>query len=115
MPLIVRGKSYVLPEENDTQAPTGEEIIAIEDAFDLDGLTLLATLSSPEASKIRGYTRVKALYALAWITMTRAGDVLSVQDVLKEYGIDELEFQVEESGADTKKEAASSEAEPKTE
>lgn len=84
-------KSYVMPKENGTSAPTGKEIIEIENYFSgLDGLTLLGTLSVEEGKERPGYTKVKALYALAWICMIRAGEIVSLGDVLETYGIDQI-------------------------
>ena len=90
MPLIIRDKSYPLPKENGSSAPTGREIIEVENHFGLDGLTLLGALSTEEGKERPGYSKVKALYALAWICMVRAGEVVSIADVLDEYGIDEI-------------------------
>jgi hypothetical protein len=90
MPLVIREKSYDIPKENGSPAPTGREIIEIENAFNLDGLTLLGTLANDEPSKLQGYSKVKALYAVAWISMSRAGETLSIDDVLNEYAIDEI-------------------------
>jgi len=96
MPLIVRGESFNLPGENDTQNVTGREIIAIEDAFGLDGLTLLGILGEDETDPMHkphpnpAYSKIKALYALTWVCMTRAGKILSLDDVLNNYGIDEI-------------------------
>jgi hypothetical protein len=91
MPLILRGKSYPMPKEGDSAAPTGREIVAIEDHFGLDGLTLISQLA-PDAKQIPGYSKVKALYALVWIAMTRAGEIVSIDDILNEYGVDEIEI-----------------------
>jgi hypothetical protein len=90
MPLIIRDKSYPLPKENGSLSPTGREIIEIENHFGLDGLTLLQALSTEEGKERPGYSKVKALYALAWICMVRAGEVVSISDILDEYGIDEI-------------------------
>lgn len=96
MTLSVRGETFVLPGENNTQNVTGREIIEIEDAFGLDGLTLLELLGVDENDpKYKPhpnpkYTKVKALYAVTWVAMSRAGKVLSIDDVLNTYGIDEI-------------------------
>jgi hypothetical protein len=90
MPLIIKGESYILPTEDNTQGPTGREIIEIEDAFGLDGLTLLGILGEDEAHPNPAYSKIKALYALAWICLTRAGKVVSIDDVLNTYSIDEI-------------------------
>lgn len=97
MPFIIRDKTYPLPKEDNQPAPTGSEIIAIEEHFDLDGLTLLTILGDQEPSHLKGYSKTKALYALAWICMTRGGEVLSIQNVLDDYSVDE--FTVEEQPA----------------
>lgn len=91
MPLIIKGESYILPTEDKTQGPTGREVIEIEDHFGLDGLTLLGVLGEDEAHPNPAYSKVKALYALAWICLTRAGKVMSISDVLDTYSIDEIE------------------------
>lgn len=98
-----------MPGEGNSPQPSGREIIAIEETFGLDGLKLLSTLADTEPSQIKGYTKVKAIFAMAWISMTRGGEVLSLDDVLNDYAIDEFEM-VEES-EESKKEPASSEAE----
>ena len=90
MPLKIRDKSYTLPKENGTPAPTGREIIEIENYFQLDGMTLLSSLSLEEGKERPGYTKAKAVYALAWICISRAGEVASIDDVLRDYGIDEI-------------------------
>lgn len=90
MPIIVRDKSYPMPKENGSPAPTGKEIIEIENYFQLDGLGLLQTLSTETGNERPGYTKVKAIYALAWICMSRAGEIVSIADVLDGYGIDEI-------------------------
>jgi hypothetical protein len=88
--LIVRGKSYPSPNEGDQPGLLGKELMAIEDAFGIDALTLFGTLESDKPSTLPGYTKAKAFYALAWICMTRAGEIVSIQDVLNEYSIDEF-------------------------
>jgi hypothetical protein len=90
MPLQIRGESFALPTENGTQAPTGREIIAIEESFGLDGLTLLSVLGEDKPNSNPAYSKVKALYALAWICMTRGGKVLSIDDILNTYSINEI-------------------------
>lgn len=107
MPLKIRGKIYTIPKEGNEPGPTGREIIEIEDHFELDGLKLLEILGESEPSKLPRYSRAKAYYAMAWICMSRAGEILSIADVLNEYSIDEFEA-VEED--EPKKEGASEEA-----
>lgn len=97
MPFNIRGTVYALPGEANAPSLTGREILAIEDHFGLDGLTLMQALS-PDFKPLPGYTRTKALYALGWVAMTRAGEILSIDDVLNDYGIDEL-TNVEDAGA----------------
>ena len=103
MPFIIRTKTYPLPKENNQPAPTGSEIIAIEEHFDLDGLTLLTILGDDKPSNLKGYSKTKALYALAWICMTRGGEVVSIQNVLDDYSVDE--FTVEQEPAKKKQTA----------
>jgi len=112
MALTVRGKSYPSPNEGDQPGLLGKELMAIEDAFGIDALTLFGTLESDKPSTLPGYTKAKAFYALAWICMTRAGEILSIQDVLDEYSIDEFS----EEEVEVKKEpTVSSEAVPEQE
>lgn len=106
MALEIRGKVYPLPKENNQPGPTGKEILEIEKYFDLDGLTLLSTLS-PDAKSIPGYTKTKAFYALAWIAMTRGGEILSIDDILNDIPIDEITFEADQL---PKEEAVTSEA-----
>jgi hypothetical protein len=107
MALTVRGKSYPTPNEGDQPGLLGKELMAIEDAFGIDALTLFGTLESDKPSTLPGYTKAKAFYALAWVCMTRAGEILSIQDVLDGYSIDEFT----EQEAEVKKEqTVSSEA-----
>lgn len=95
MPLIIKDKSYLLPSEGSEKAPTGKEIVEIETYFNLDGLILLTALSQDKPPV--GYTKTKGMYALAWIALTRAGEVVSIDDVLKDYGLDEFDFVEEEA------------------
>lgn len=94
MPLIVKGKSYLLPSEGSEKAPTGREIVEIESHFNLDGLILLTALSQDKPPV--GYTKTKGMYALAWIALTRGGEVVSLEDVLNDYALDDFDFQEEE-------------------
>jgi hypothetical protein len=97
MPLNIRGESFLLPTENNTPGPTGREVITIEETFGLDGLTLLGTLADGDKLYPNpAYSKVKALYALAWICMTRAGKILSIDDVLNTYSIDEISAGVDD-------------------
>lgn len=91
MPLLIKGESFDLPTENNSQGPTGSEIIEIEDHFGLDGLILLGVLGDEEPHANPAYSKIKALYALAWICLTRAGKIVSISDVLNNYSIDEIE------------------------
>ena len=83
MPFIIKGTAYTLPEEAGSKGITGKELLAIEDYFGLDGLTLLSVFSGRELPA--SYTQAKALYALAWISLTRAGEIVSLDDVLEDY------------------------------
>lgn len=89
MPLNLRGKTYIIPNEGNQPSPSGAEIIEIEDYFGLDGLRLLSSLQ-PSAVEIKGYTKTKALYAIAWIALRRAGEVLSLEDILNDYNVEEI-------------------------
>ena len=113
MPLQIRGKIYAIPKEGNEPGPTGRELIEIEDHFELDGLKLMEVLSLDGPSGIPGYSRAKAYYAMAWICMTRKGEILSIADVLNEYSIDEFEAILEDE--EGKKEVASVEAVPANE
>lgn len=90
MPIKLNDKTYPLPGEKGSSGFTGAEIIGIEDHFNLDGLTLISALSSTTPSA-KGYTRVKALYAVAWVVMCRAGEICSINDVLNDLSIDQIE------------------------
>lgn len=109
MPLNIRGTLYTIPKEGNEPGPTGREIIEIEEHFDLDGLRLLEVLGDSEPSKLPRYSRAKAIYAMAWICMSRAGEILSISDLLNEYSIDEFAA-AEEDEDESKKELASEEA-----
>jgi hypothetical protein len=110
MPLNIRGTVYPAPNEDDQPGVLGKELVEIEDHFGLDALTLLGTLEDAKPSAFPGYTKSKALYAFAWICLTRGGVIVSIQDVLNDYSIDEL---IEVGIDDIKKEAIKSlEAEP---
>ena len=112
MALNIRGKSYPTPNEGDQPGLLGKELMAIEDAFGLDALTLFATLDSSKPSALAGYTKTKAFYALAWVCMVRAGEILSIQDVLNDYSIDDF---MEEEIEVKKEQTALSEAVPEQE
>ena len=88
MALIIKGKSYPMPGQDGQQNLTGDEIIAIEDHFGLDGLDLMAVFNGAKAPK--GYTKAKALWAVAWVGMSRAGEVVSIADVLRDVAVDEI-------------------------
>jgi len=90
MALVLRGENYPMPGEDNQPGPTGREIIQIEDGFGLDGLTLLSILGEDEPHPNPKYSKVKALYALTWICLTRAGKILSIDDVLNTYSIEEI-------------------------
>lgn len=102
MPISVRGKVYPAPGEGDQPGMLGKELTAIEDHFGLDAMTLIGTLSDEKPSPYPGYTKAKAMFAFAWICLTRGGEILSIQDVLDEYAIDDI---VDMGFDDIKKEA----------
>lgn len=104
MPFQIRGKIYHAPNEADQPGLLGKELIQIEDFFGLDALTLLSSLEADKPSTLKGYTRTKALYAFMWICLTRAGEIVSIQDVLDGYSVDEFT----EHEADEKKEVMNS-------
>ena len=89
MPISISGKSYVAPGENGTPQLVGDELMAIEDHFGLDGLRLFAALENPDKAP-KGYTIAKALYSLAWVCRTRAGEVVSIADVLTDTAAGEI-------------------------
>lgn len=99
MPVVIKGKKYTLPNDGTEQGPTGAELVEIEDYFNLDGLILISSLAQENPPK--GYTRTKAIFAMAWIALTRAGEIVSITDVLKDYSIDD--FDMYEEDEDTKK------------
>ena len=88
MPLNIRGTEYLIPGENDTPRPTGREIIEIEEFFGLDGITLLGSLFT--ANPPVGYTKIKALLAMAWIAMNRTDNKIGLAELADEYGFDEI-------------------------
>lgn len=94
MPLNVKGKTYPMPGEDGQQGLTGSEVIAIEDHFGLDGMTLLSAAFG-NGTAPAGYTKVKGLYAIAWVAMSRAGEVLSLDDVLNDFAIEDFDFEDE--------------------
>jgi hypothetical protein len=98
MPLVIKDKSYAMPNESGQKGPTGKEIIELENYFQLDGLLILTSLASDNPPV--GYTKIKGMYSLAWICLTRAGEVVSLEDVLNDYSLDDFDFQEE---AETKK------------
>jgi hypothetical protein len=88
MPLLIKGKEYPLPTENGSSNLTGKELIEIENQFQLDGLELMKVFS--QGKEKPGYTQVKALFAIAWVCLTRAGEILSINDVLNDYAVDDF-------------------------
>ena len=90
MALQIRGTNYVIPGENGSAGPTGREIIEIELAFGLDGLELLGVLASDKPHPNAAYSKTKAMYAVAWICKTRAGEIVSIDDVLNQFSINEF-------------------------
>jgi hypothetical protein len=96
MPLNIKGKNYPMPKEGNQPGPTGREMIEIENYFGLDALVLLSSLST-DAKPIQGYSKTKAFYALAWIAMTRGGEVVSIEDLLNDLAIDDIVFEEDDS------------------
>lgn len=94
MPLIIKGTTYAVPGEAGEGNLTGKEIMAIEDHFGLDGLRLMSCLSGNAPGK--GYTQAKALWALAWVAMTRGGEVVSIDDVLNDLSLDDITVEDED-------------------
>lgn len=93
MPLKIKDKLYPIPSENGEPGFTGREIIEIEDYFGLDGLMLISALSDQGEPRTKGYTKAKALFALAWVCMVRGGEVVSLDDVLNDYAPDDFDFE----------------------
>lgn len=89
MAINIKGKDYVAPGEKGTPQLTGDELMAIEDHFELDGLRLFAALENPDKA-LKGYTLAKALYSLAWVCRVRAGEIVSIADVLKDTSAGEI-------------------------
>ena len=90
MPLTIKGKEYPLPRENGSSGLTGKELIEIENQFQVDGLELIRLFSDNKGKERPGYTQTKALYAIAWVCLTRGGEVVSIADVLEDYAIDDF-------------------------
>lgn len=95
MPISIKGKKYVAPGENGTPQLLGEELMAIEDHFEVDGLRLFNALENPDKAP-KGYTLAKALYSLAWVCRTRSGEVVSIADVLKDTAAGDIAFEGED-------------------
>jgi integrase len=93
MPLKVRDNLYPIPSEGSEPGFTGREIVAIEDYFGLDGLMLISALSDQGEPRVKGYTKAKALFALAWVCMVRGGEVVSLDDLLNDYSPDDFDFE----------------------
>lgn len=93
MPIKVQDKTYPLAGQGDEPSVTGAEIIAIEDHFGVDGLVLIASLADDKPR--RGYSQTKAMYALAWVGMTRGGETVSIDDVLQ-IPLDQIEFSIDD-------------------
>lgn len=97
MPLIARGTSYAMPKEDGRTGPTGSEIDTIETHFGVDYYELMSMLTpvedgeQPPAAR-PGYTRNRALFALAWMAMHRADPSLTITAVMDEYATDEFDI-----------------------
>lgn len=117
MPLEIKGKVYAAPNEGDQPGITGREIIEIEDYFGLDGLTLIRVLAEDGVPRQKGYTRAKALFALAWVCMARGGEIVSLEDVLNDLSLGDISIVDDEEDNDSGKgeEANSLEAAIETE
>lgn len=101
MLLRIKDKTYPLPGDNGQQGVTGAELVAIEDHFKgLDGMELLTSAFTGGAAAT-GYTRVKGLYALAWVAMSRGGEIVSLADVLNDYAVEDLQFEDEPENPST--------------
>lgn len=96
MPLKIGDKEYVMPGENGTPRITGEETIAIEDEFGIDAILLFLVLQNPDKAP-KGYTISKALLALAWVCRSRAGEIVSLADVIKDTAPGDIEIDSEEN------------------
>jgi len=93
MPLQIKDEVFAIPGEGSEPNVSGREINNIEDALGLDGLSLLGLLASEDALHPNPkYTRSKAIYAVAWICLVRAGKVLSFDNVLDSYTIGDFKF-----------------------
>jgi len=93
MPLQIKDEVFAIPGEGSEPNVSGREITNIEDALGLDGLSLLGLLASEDALHPNPkYTRSKAIYAVAWICLTRAGKIVSFDNVLDSYTIADFKF-----------------------
>lgn len=97
MPFIARGTSYPLPKEDGRTGPTGSEIDTIETHFGVDYYELMSVLQPLEEGATPpptrpGYSRNRALFALAWLAMHRANPALSITDIMDEYATDEFDI-----------------------
>lgn len=101
MPLKIGDKEYVMPGENGTPRINGEETIAIEEEFGLDATRLWMVFVDPMKAQ-KPYTIAKATLALAWVCRVRAGEVVSIADVLKDTAPGDIDIIEEE---DPKEEA----------
>lgn len=89
MPLNINGTIYPMPNEGTEPGPNGTELVAIEDHWGLDALTLITALD-PDAKVPAGYTKTKALYSLVWIAKKRAGEIVSISDVLNDIALEQI-------------------------
>lgn len=92
MPLVVRDVTYAQPGEDGQRGPTGTEIDTIETHFHVEFADLMAQLLAPDQRPPAGpgSTATRALYSWCWIVLHRADPTLTLQQVMDEYGIDEL-------------------------
>lgn len=89
MPLNIKENTYALPNEGTEPGVTGAELVELENHWGLDGMTLLTALD-PDAKVPAGYTKTKALYSLVWIAKKRAGEIVSISDVLNDVTLDQI-------------------------
>jgi|GEM_PF-6520711 len=91
MPLKIREQLYPVPGEDDVKRLTGSELDVIETHFDVDGLALMRVLAAPNAKRVTGISRNRAMFSLAWVVLHRADASVSLQSVMDEYAVDEFE------------------------
>lgn len=105
MPLVVRDVTYSQPGEDGQRGPTGTEIDTVETHFQVEFADLMAQLLAPDHRPPArpGCTSTRALYAWCWIVLHRTDLNLTLQQVMDEYGIDELLITTPNPGSTTGK------------